>query len=313
MRKCLTLASMAGQPARMDAIDRLRAFNRFYTGWLGVLGRSYLGSGLGLTEVRVLHDLDREAPVRPRDLARALGLDEGYLSRMLAALARRGWVVQAPLPGDRRTRAATLTPAGRAVVAELRGQSRTALARAVPGAVQAALVERLEAARALIEGGAAPVVLRGLAPGDAGWIVSRHGALYARDEGFDATFEALVAEIVAGFLRGHDPARERGWIAAQGEVRQGSIFCVDAGDGVAKLRLFLVEPEARGTGLAQRMLETCLVFAREAGYRRMRLWTHESHRAAGRIYARNGFALTAAAPARSFGQDVVEQTWERAL
>lgn len=152
---------------------------------------------------------------------------------------------------------------------------------------------------------------------DADWLVARHAALYMQDEGFDGTFGALVAGIVAGFLRGHDPARERGWIARAGDARLGSIFCVDAGAdagaGVAKLRLFLVEPAARGTGLAQQMLDTCLGFALASGYRRMCLWTHESHRAAGRLYARNGFALTAAAPVRSFGRDLVEQTWERPL
>ncbi|MCF1708378.1 GNAT family N-acetyltransferase [Tabrizicola sp. J26] len=159
--------------------------------------------------------------------------------------------------------------------------------------------------------------MRDLQPGDAGWIISRHGALYARDEGFDSSFEALVAEIVAGFLRRHDPARERGWIAeGQEGERLGSIFCVGedpARPEVAKLRLFLVEPEARGTGLATTMLQACLAFARAAGYRHMRLWTHESHRAAGRLYARNGFRLSDSRPARSFGQDVVEQTWERPL
>lgn len=157
------------------------------------------------------------------------------------------------------------------------------------------------------------VILRPFGEADAAWIVARHGALYAEAEGFDATFSVLVAGIVRDFLAGHNANRERGWIAVRGGGRLGSIFCVDAGDGVAKLRLFLVEPEARGTGLAQRMLEACVGFARAAGYRRMRLWTHESHRAAGRLYARNGFLLTASVAARSFGVDVVEQTWEREL
>lgn len=157
------------------------------------------------------------------------------------------------------------------------------------------------------------VTLRPFVEADAGWIVARHGALYAEAEGFDASFPVLVEGIVRDFLTSHDPVRERGWVAEREGHRLGSIFCVDAGQGVAKLRLFLVEPEARGTGLAQRMMETCVGFAREAGYRRMRLWTHESHRAAGRLYGRNGFELTAQAPARSFGVDVVEQTWERDL
>lgn len=159
----------------------------------------------------------------------------------------------------------------------------------------------------------AEVTLRPFVEADADWVVARHGALYAEAEGFDGTFPVLVAGILREFLAAHDPARERGWVAERGGQRLGSIFCVDAGQGVAKLRLFLVEPGERGTGLAQRMVETCVGFAREAGYARMRLWTHESHRAAGRLYGRNGFELTAQAPARSFGQDVVEQTWERDL
>nr|WP_233192685.1 GNAT family N-acetyltransferase [Acidimangrovimonas sediminis] len=147
-------------------------------------------------------------------------------------------------------------------------------------------------------------------PGDAGWIVQRHGELYARDEGFDSSFEALVAEVIAAFLRGHDPAWERGWIAEAAGRRLGSIFCVRLDDRTAKLRLFLVEPEARGTGLARRMLATCMGWARDRGYRRMSLWTHESHRAACALYARTGFVLTGSRAVRSFGQDVVEQTWE---
>ena len=157
------------------------------------------------------------------------------------------------------------------------------------------------------------VAIRPFTDADAEWIVARHDALYARDEGFDATFAVLVGRIVADFIATHDPRRERGWIAVRGGVRLASIFCVRQTEDVAKLRLFLVEPEARGTGLAQAMLDTCMGFARDAGYRRMTLWTHESHRAAGRLYARNGFALADAKPAFSFGVDVVEQQWEIAL
>lgn len=149
---------------------------------------------------------------------------------------------------------------------------------------------------------------------DADWLVARHGALYAQDEGFDETFPALVARIVAGFLADHDPVREAGWIARDGAgQRLGSIFVVAEDAGTARLRLVLLEPGARGTGLAQRMLDHAMTFARRAGYVRMCLWTHESHRAAGRLYARNGFALTASEACHSFGRDVVEQSWERAL
>jgi len=158
------------------------------------------------------------------------------------------------------------------------------------------------------------VTFRDLEPGDAGWLIERHAVLYTRDEGFDATFEALVAEILAAYIRRHDPATERAFIAVEDGRRLGSVFCVQSGEpGVAKLRLFLLIPEARGRGLGQRLLDACLGFAREAGYDRLRLWTHESHEAACALYARNGFELIASCPVRSFGVDLVEQTWEIGL
>ena len=158
------------------------------------------------------------------------------------------------------------------------------------------------------------VTLRDLEIGDAGWLVERHAVLYARDEGFDETFEALVAEVLAAYIRTRDPARERAFIAVAGGRRVGSVFCVRSDDpGVAKLRLFLIEPDWRGRGLGRRLLAACLGFAREAGYDRLRLWTHESHRAACALYARSGFRLLDSRPVCSFGQDLVEQSWEIGL
>ena len=159
------------------------------------------------------------------------------------------------------------------------------------------------------------IELRAFTAPDADWVVDRHAALYAADEGYDTSFRDLVAEVVADFVRNHDAATEQGWIAARGQTRLGSIFVVQdpAGPGIAKLRLVLLEPAARGTGLAQRMLDTALNFARAAGYGQMRLWTHESHRAAGRLYARNGFELVQSTPAMAFGVAVVDQIWQRAL
>jgi GNAT superfamily N-acetyltransferase len=161
---------------------------------------------------------------------------------------------------------------------------------------------------------ASDVMLEGLHPGDAGWIVMRHAELYAADEGFDASFEPLVARIVAAYLEAHDPAVERGWIARSGDRRLGSIFCVRGPQpGVARLRLFLVEPGARRTGLGRRLLATCLRFAREAGYGRMVLSTHASHVAACALYAKTGFSCVRSEPVRSFGCDLVEQDWSRDL
>ncbi|WP_318248251.1 GNAT family N-acetyltransferase, partial [Xinfangfangia pollutisoli] len=213
-----------------------------------------------------------------------------------------------------RARLLALTPAGMAEAQRLKAASRAGLAemlQPLPPPARAALAEGLATATEALD--PPPVTLTPLQPGDAGWVIARHGAVYARDEGYDASFEALVAEILAGFLRRHDPTREAGWIARQGSRRLGSIFVMAEDAETARLRLVFLEAEARGTGLAQRLLDTALGFARAAGYRRMVLWTHESHRAAGRLYAKNGFALTASTPARAFGCDVVDQTWERAL
>lgn len=303
----------------MDVIDQVRAFNRFYTGRLGLLQRSYLGSGLGLTEARILHDLDTGEPVQARALAQALGLDEGYLSRVLAGFERQGLIRRERATVDARQRPVRLTPAGAERMAALRAASREAVGTVLaplPAARQQALAGALDTVSRLLSGPPEKPALRDLLPGDAGWVITRHAELYAQDEGFDATFEALVARIVADFLARHDPGRERGWIAVHGTQRLGSIFCVTESPQtpeVAKLRLFFVEASERGTGLAQQMLDACMGFARDAGYAHMRLWTHESHRAAGRLYARNGFALTHAQTVRNFGQDLVEQTWERPL
>lgn len=153
------------------------------------------------------------------------------------------------------------------------------------------------------------IILRDLAIGDAGWLIQQHGELYAADEGFDATFEALVAEILADYIRHRDPTCERAWIAVRGGQRLGSIFCVRQDGETAKLRLFLLVPESRGLGLGKRLLAACIAYARDTGYRRLQLWTHESHTAACALYAAYGFTLTGSKPVRSFGIDLVEQTW----
>lgn len=318
----------------MDTIDRIRAFSRFYTERLGLLSRRYLDTGLGLTEARLLHELGeaegREGgpsrKVGARELARGLRLDEGQVSRVLAGFEGRGWL-RRKATSDARRRALHLTPEGHEAVRRIAASSRASLAELLaplPPPARDEVAAALDRVRALLAPGTAgPAALRDLRPGDLGWVVERHGALYAVHEGYDAGFEGLVAEIVAGFAARAD-ARERGWIAARAlgeghaaaEERLGCIFVMAEGEAepeVARLRLVLLEPHARGTGLAQAMLDAALSFAREAGYARMRLWTHQSHQAAGRLYARNGFALLASAPARAYGQEVVEETWERVL
>jgi DNA-binding MarR family transcriptional regulator/N-acetylglutamate synthase-like GNAT family acetyltransferase len=298
----------------MDPIDRIRAFSRLYTRELGLLDRSYLKSGLTMTEVRLLYELAHHPGQTARTLAQALGLDEGYLSRVLKRFRHEGWLVRAADPADGRAKTLSLSAEGLARFRPLEDASRrevAALTGRLGPAGQEALAGALDRAARQLEGG--EVALRDLQPGDAGWIIGQHGALYARDEGYDMCFEALVAEILAAFLRDRDPARERGWIAERAGERLGTIFCVRLSEEVAKLRLFLVTPGARGLGLGQRLHDACVGFAREAGYRRMQLWTHESHRAACALYARNGWRMVSRTPTRAFGQDVVDQEWELEL
>jgi GNAT superfamily N-acetyltransferase/ribosomal protein S19E (S16A) len=291
----------------MDAIDQIRAFNRFYTRALGLTGRSYLQSRRTLAEVRLIHEIGASGPVTARALAQALGLDEAQLSRMVGRLEREGAVAKAP---EGRHVRLSLTEQGQRMLDGFSAQSRASLAALIPESRRAALADALSAARALIEPQEAEI--RGLEPGDAGWVIGIHGALYAREEGYDQSFEALVARIMADFLDRADP-REAAWIAVSGGQRLGTISCMREDEETARLRLFILVPEARGLGLGQRLHDACLAFARAQGYRRMMLWTHESHRAACALYARNGWRLVRSASGRAYGQDVVDQDWEITL
>ncbi len=296
----------------MDAIDQIRDFNRFYTRALGLTGRSYLQSGRSLAEVRLIHEIGALGPVTARQLAQALGLDEAQLSRMLARLQRSG-VVERQAAG--RQAFLRLAPAGRTLLEGLSAQSRAALAALIPAERRVALAEALAGVRQLMAPGA--VAIRSLQPGDAGWIISQHGALYAREQGYDQGFEALVARIMADQLDRGDTVHEHTWIAEVGgpeaPQRLGTISCMREDDQTARLRLFLILPQARGLGLGQRLHDTCVGFARQAGYRRMVLWTHQGLEAACALYARNGWRLVQSVPGKAYGQDVVDQDWEITL
>ncbi|MBF9032469.1 GNAT family N-acetyltransferase [Rhodobacterales bacterium HKCCE3408] len=297
----------------MDAIDRIRAFNRAHTARIGLLDQSYLAAGLGLPEVRVLFELATGTGWTARQLAGVLQVNEGHLSRVIARLEADGLVGRRPAE-DHRARILTLTETGRAQADEVQALSRAEIgdwfAHLPPRSDEAVAAALDEVEAVLNPPDAEAVELRDLAIGDAGWLIEQHGRLYARDEGFDETFEALVAEILAAYIRNRDPSVERAWIAWAGGRRLGSIFCVKGPEpGVAKLRLFLLLPEARGFGLGRRLLDTCIDHARERGFRRLVLWTHESHRAACALYKARGFALTDSRPTHSFGVDVVEQEW----
>lgn len=302
-----------------QAIAQVRAFNRFYTQKIGVLNEGLLASAFTLTQVRVLWELAHRADLTAGELARALGLDPGYLSRVLADFERRGLLARTASRTDRRSSHLALTKKGARAFAPLDRRSHDQVA-ALLGTLtpdeQRRLLAALGAVQALLGAPAersAPFVLRAHRAGDIGWVVSRHGALYHEEYGWDLTFEALVAEIAAAFLRHFDPQREHCWIAERDGVPLGSVFCVAQSKRVAKLRLLLVEPAARGLGLGNALVAECIRFARAAGYRTLTLWTNDILVAARHIYERHGFRLVREEKHHSFGRDLVGQYWELPL
>jgi DNA-binding MarR family transcriptional regulator/N-acetylglutamate synthase-like GNAT family acetyltransferase len=305
-------------PVAKSQVKALRAFNRFYTQRIGVLKR-YLDTDFTLTEVRVLYELAHRPPLAARDLVRDLELDPGYLSRILRRFDAAGWIAREPAPHDGRQQLLRLTEAGHATFAPLQQKSRdetAALLATVPLAARPRLIGALQTVHRLLEPAKAAdrqVVLRDPRPGDMGWVVQVHGELYAREYGFDWTFEQLVAEIAAKFIRDFDPQREKGWIAEVDGERAGCVFLVRKSATVAQLRLLVVSPEARGLGLGGRLTDECIAFARAAGYRRIMLWTQSNLSAARAIYQSRGFALKQSEPNTAFGQELVSEVWERSL
>jgi DNA-binding MarR family transcriptional regulator/GNAT superfamily N-acetyltransferase len=299
-------------------IAQVRAFNRDYTRRIGVLSRGLHASPYSLTQVRVMYEIAHRPGVSAVELAAELGLDRGYLSRILKGFGRSRLVVRVASNADGRRRHLRLTPLGRRVLAPLerraRLQVRAMLAR-LDGSRRRAVLAAMSTLRDSF--GTAPaareISLRQPVCGDMGWVVERHGALYFEEYGWNVQFEALVAGIVAEFVQKFDPRRERCWIADAGGRRLGCIFLVAAEAGSARLRLLLVEPQARGYGLGARLISTCVSFARAAGYERIVLWTQANLVAARHLYERAGFTRTARKPHHSFGADLVGETWELAL
>jgi DNA-binding MarR family transcriptional regulator/GNAT superfamily N-acetyltransferase len=299
-------------------IEAVRAFNRLYTQRIGALEDGYLDSPFSLTQARVLYELAHRQEPTAATLARDLGLDAGYLSRILRGFERAGLVAKRPAAADGRQRLLSLTAAGRDAFAPLDTASRQQIATmldALSPPQQQRLVESLRLAGRLLCGAperAEPYLLRPHGAGDLGWIVARHGALYAAEYGWDETFEALVAEIVAHFVRHYDPKRERCWIAEREGENVGSVLLVKhpEREGVAKLRLLLVEPAARGLGIGRRLVDECTRFARQAGYHTITLWTNSVLTSAIRIYQAAGYQLVHEEPHHSFGHDLISQTWE---
>jgi DNA-binding MarR family transcriptional regulator len=301
-----------------EHVAAVRAFNRFYTRVIGVLGSGLLETPYSLTEARVLFELGRREEVELATLRAELGLDAGYATRILDRFESDGLVVRSRSGADARRRVLRLSERGREAYRLLDGRSAAETEELlVPLGAEGRqrLVASMDAVRRLLEHEATerPVVLREPGPGELGWVVQRHGALYAAEYGWDSTFEALVARIVGDFGASNDPRRERAWIADVGGAPAGCVFCVAKDERTAQLRLLLVEPSARGLGLGTRLVDACIAFARAAGYEEIVLWTNDVLVEARRIYERAGFALVGEGPHHSFGQDLVEQTWRRPL
>jgi DNA-binding MarR family transcriptional regulator/GNAT superfamily N-acetyltransferase len=302
-----------------EDIGTVRAFNRFYTGVMGVLGEGLVRSPYSLTEARVIFELAQREDAEVLALRRALDLDAGYLSRMLARFEADGLLVRERAAGDARRQIARLTPRGRAVFAML--DERTAaeirgLLDGLPAADRGRLLAAMRTVHGILGGRPRPdgFVLRPLRPGDLGWVVERNGALYDAECGWDRTYEALVASVVAGYVRDHDPERENAWIAEADGVRVGGVFCVKRTDDVAQLRLLHVEPDTRGMGVGAALVDACVRFAAETGYTEIMLWTTALQRPAHRLYEWAGFVLTEEEPpVERFGDVIHGQVWRRKL
>ena len=310
----------------MDAAETLaariaavRRFSRFYTRQIGVLQEGLHRTPFSLTEARVLYELAHQDNLTASELGKDLGLDGGYLSRILRGFEQRGLLEKKASDSDGRQNLLRLTKAGHTAFVPVNAGSETeigAMLQALPAAKQRRLVQAMRTIESLLspkDPARPPYVLRTHQPGDIGWVISRHGALYAEEYGWDDTFEALVAEIAGNFIRNFDPKRERCWIAEVDGENVGSVFLVKQSEEEAKLRLLLIESHARGLGLGVRLVDECIRFARQKGYRRLTLWTNDVLVTARKIYERAGFKLKEEERHHSFGHDLVGQYWELPL
>ena len=307
------MAALAPDAGRIAAVRR---FNRFYTQHVGVLRDGYLDSPFSLTEARVLFEVRQRGNTTATEIGRDLGLDGGYLSRILGQFEKSGLIRKERSPSDGRQSFLSVTAAGRKAMELL--ERRTVrqvgdVLHRLSDPEQDRLVTAMRTVERMIaaEPAAKPeIVLREPRPGDLGWVVARHATLYAEEYGWGGNFEGLCAQIVADFVAKHDPARERCWIAEMDGENVGSVFLVKDSDKVARLRLLLVDPVARGHGVGMRLTEECLHFARACGYRSITLWTHSVLTAARHVYGKCGFTLTSSEKRKSFGKPVVSEIWD---
>jgi len=302
-----------------ERVAAVRRFNRFYTQRIGVLSAGYAGGPFSLTEARVLYEIRQRDRSTATEIGRELGLDAGYLSRMLRRFHKAGLLRKQVSPEDARHTFLSLTERGRKAFAPIDARSNAqvgAMLEQLTAPQQDDLVAALRTAQTLLADAPSTtpqIVLREPRAGDFGWIVARHGVLYGQEYGWGEDFEGLCAQIVADFVKNFDSARERCWIAEVDGRNAGSVFVAKDTDELARLRLLLVEPWARGLGIGRKLTEECVNFARSRGYRKMTLWTHSVLVAARHIYRQAGFSLTSSEAKRSWGQDVVSEHWDLAL
>jgi DNA-binding MarR family transcriptional regulator/predicted GNAT family acetyltransferase len=312
--------------ATISRVAAVRNFTRFYTRRIGVLDQRLLHSPFSLTEARVLYELAHHDGLTARDLGGSLGIDAGYLSRILAGFARRGLLARQRSASDGRERRLALTTAGRRAFTPLDSRSNTevgVMLAAIPDSGQRRLVDAMRTVERLLTPAAsatpaapqprATYSLRSLRPGDIGWITHRQAVLYHREYGWNEEYEALIAGIMSGFITNFDPARERCWVAERGGEIVGSVFVVKKSGAIAQLRLLYVEPGARGLGIGRRLVDECIRFARQKKYRTLSLWTNSVLISARRIYEAAGFRLMKEEKHRSFGKNLVGQNWDLRL
>lgn len=296
-------------------VAALRAFNRFYTRKIGVVD-GIASSPFSLAEARVLYELAHREQPTATDIRKELGLDAGYLSRILRDFERRKFLTRQQSKTDSRQRVLSLTVQGRKAFAPLDERSNrdvAAMLEKLLPAERKRLVDAVETVGTLLgdtAGPKTPYLLRQHQPGDLGWIVHRQAILYAEECGWDESYEALAAEVAAQFLRNYDPKRERCWIAEKDGEKVGAVFIAKASEEVAKLRLLHVEREARGLGIGKRLVEECVRFSRQAGYQKMTLWTQSILQAARHLYKQAGFQIVREEQHHSFGKDLTAETWE---
>ena len=303
-----------GRQGSASAVATVREFNRFYTRVIGVLDEGLLDTPYTLTEARVIFELAQGEQVEVATLRQRLGLDPGYLSRILSRYASDGLIIRGRSTSDARRQVVRLTAAGRSAYKTLDERSAhqiEAVLEGLAGEEQRRLLDAMATIHDVLGDSRRErqVTLRPLRIGDLGWVVGRHGAVYAEEYGWNLSFEALVARIVADYAERRDPQRENAWIAEIDGQPVGCVFCVRKDDETAQLRILLVEPSARGFGVGTALVDACIEFARQAGYQKMVLWTNSVLEAARRIYERAGFKLLGEEPHHSYGHDLVSQWW----